>query len=529
MRAVLAFPPLVSPTYTPLALATLAPYIRREAPGCELSLLDLNIELWHHHGAETLDGRRMMRFMQGLQGDFFDQRSYLQHHQTLSQLNARFARWSLELRRHLEEGAPPPPLLEQLSDRVLATDPELIGFSVTFPGQLLFALALARIIGQRSAARIILGGASMSSVDPEELLRVLPEVEAVLLGEGEPGAGLLFSGASLSAVPGLVYRQQGEIHSNRPVATTSPSWLPAADFTELDLPRYFNPTPVLPVMAARGCQWRRCRFCAHNFSFAGFRARDPQAVVEDLQRYQQAHGAEHFYLVDQEVRLSRLSALCSEIAERSMHISFQAMCRPTSDFIGDELRRCYEAGCHWICWGVESGSQRLLDLARKGTDVTAIKQVLTRSHEAGISNLLMLIFGLPTSTDQDLQATLDLLESAFPLADGIAASNFVLFAGTSFARGALQLGLKIQGAQQVFNGPRGALSSTRLSYREVSSDGSLRPPRGAMEVETWERRRRWLGELPFVDQLCAEHYLLFTRHATGSREFIPPLLAPLVT
>ncbi|WP_320044647.1 hypothetical protein [uncultured Desulfobacter sp.] len=57
--------------------------------------------------------------------------------------------------------------------------------------------------------------------------------------------------------------------------------------------------------------------------------------------------------------------------------------------------------------------------------------------------------------------------------------------------------------------------SFRLKFKEIASDSSLRTPRGAYEVARWQRFRKWLGDLPLLEQLPTEHYLIHVS-ASGS-------------
>ena len=114
--------------------------------------------------------------------------------------------------------------------------------------------------------------------------------------------------------------------------------------------------------------------------------------------------------------------------------------------------------------------------------------------------------------------TLRLVEAIHPSIDALTASSFVLFAGTPFAAEAARYGLA-PGEPQTILTPRGgaALRSHRLAYQVIGPDGALAPPRGPAEVQAWRRRAAWLPALPFVDGLCAEHYLLYVSRGAASR------------
>jgi anaerobic magnesium-protoporphyrin IX monomethyl ester cyclase len=505
------------------------------APQCSLYLADLNLETWIWIAQQDPEGAAWLSFMRGEQEGFFEPAIYEAHQATWQHASRRMQALSLEASRLAMGTANTGALAEILTTQVqhvLAMDPDIVGISVMFLEQMPFALALAATVrsladsdGPRQGGRpvdprprVVLGGAAMSAVVLDELLRQCPQVDAVLPGEGEAGFIALCRGAQLVAVPGVVLRdgRGGEIS-----VPTSPylalEQLPPPDFTDLLRLHYFNPSPVLPAVQSRGCRWRGCRFCAHNASFGPYRSKRPKAFVDELEGLAAKHGAHHFYLADQYLEPSVLAATADEILRRGLRFQLHAMGRPTAEYTPRLLERFAESGCVWMSWGVETGSQRLLDLVNKGTEVGVVKRVLRDAHDAGISNLVMLIFGLPTSTDEDFDSTLRFLEETWPYLDALTASAFVLFADTPLAQQASRYGLLVQGAHTIIEGESGAVHSKRLMYREAGSGKESRPPRASLEVAALQRRMQWLDELPLLNRLCAEHYLLHAGHRASQR------------
>lgn len=527
-RAQLVFPPRANPTYTPLGLASLCSYLRREAPGLRFAVRDLNLECWYWLAGQDPQGEAMLHFLRSPDDAFFDQPTYLSQLTVWRRLAGRMAALTVDARRLAvgEEGGALGPWLDQEAQSLVLAGPDLVGISVLFPDQVPFALALARRVrhwGEQSGQPplVVLGGASTSALDSDELLRIFPCIDGVMLGEGEAGAAALVRGEPLEGVPGLAYRRGGSVIRNRRAAPKLDQ-LPDPDFTGLPLARYLNPEPVLTLVSSRGCSWHRCRFCSHNASFGAHRVMPAVAFVDQMERLLEQHGVRHFYLTDENMPAPLLRALSEEILRRRLGISFHVMARPTADFTTGTLDLAATAGCVWISWGVESGSQRLLNLSGKGTEVPVIKRVLGAARQAGISNLAMMIFGLPGGDDSDLQLSLAFIEQIYPNLDAMSGSAFVLFEGTPFARRAVSLGLEVTGRGVILTAQGGTLHSRRLSFLERSGDGSLRPPRGPLEVAAWQQRGRWLGELPLLNSLCVEHYLLHaSRHSQRSLPGIP--------
>lgn len=550
-RVTLIFGPQASPTYTPLGIAWLAGYLRQHLPGCEVTARDLNLRLWERVARQTPGGPEYLRFCRGLSGSFYDEAAYRGQGGAGDALEAGVSAWSARVRRWLAGRGPGGGggadgggaggsgaggdgellgLLDGLAAETAEGAPELIGLSLFSFAQLSWALALALRLragdgfgraGGAGRPWILLGGAACAALRAEDVLEACPAVDGVVVGEGEPGLAALCRGEPLAAIPGLVHREGGvpggPLRRNRLPDAISPRLLAPPTFD--GLAPALNPTPVLPTVLTRGCKWRRCRFCAHNASFAGYRTRRVEDLVEELAVLGELHGARHFYFADLYVDPLDLELFAEAVLARGLEIRYHVLGRPLDAYTPERLAKLAASGCRWISWGVESGSQRLLDLADKGTQVAVIERVLRDAHAAGISNLAMMIYGLPTSRPADLDATFALVERIYDHVDAFTATAFALFERSGFGRRAREFGLAVTGRQVELRVGTRPVHSLRLDFRELAEDGSLRPPCGPLEVAQWHRRRAWLGEPSFLEGLPCEHYLLYvSRRAPGIRK-----------
>ncbi len=547
MRICLLFPPVASPTYVPLGLASLCAYVRTQDPAIQVNAHDLNIDLWQRAAREFPEGLALLEFLQTDHGDFYDENSYRAHHPGWQAVTRSVTTLIAGAARFVEADEIETPIARVLDAHValaLRTDPQIVGISVMYLDQMAYALALAkriresgaRIAGTGSQPRvsrgdsaaaferpqILLGGAALCVVRENDLLMACPFIDGLVLGEGETASVMLCRGAPWETIPGLVHRRRHHIQHNPNSVSIGCKQLPTPDFSDLPLASYFNPEPVLPALFSRGCDWRRCRFCSHNLSFAGYRRKRVEDFVTDLERTAAGHRARHFYLADQYVGAEDAQRLALGLRDRGLSISFQVMGRPTEDYTSERLATLAEAGCRWISWGVETASQRLLDLCRKGTRVADIEQVIGQASRAGISNLLMLIFGLPTSTDEDVWDTIELLERLHDDIDSFTLSRFRLFERTAFGRSPAKYALASQGPETLLTVSGHPIRSRRLRFKEVASDGSLRPSRAALEIATVERRYRYLETKSFLGDLPSEHYLLYVAHHRGGPELARP-------
>lgn len=516
MRGVLVFAPNANPTYVPLGLATLSAHVRQSAPDCGLQPLDLNLALWDRLADADPAVGACREFLRGQTGDFYAADQYQANQAVWNRAAGVLQNLTTLSRTYLESDVLDPVLREALAfcaAEVRRCDPEWIGFSVMYPGQLLFTLALARYLdveaGCADRPAMMLGGASASALHPEEILLACPFIDAVFGGEGETALPQLLRGADPAVVAGLTFRRDGRIVANRKPDTLGPADLALPDFSELDPRAYYNPVPVLPVVFSRGCMWRRCRFCAHNFSYSGYRRQTAARFADYLGELQARWGADHFYFADQYVGAEDLEELALAILERGLQLSYHVMGRPTAAYTPERLALMARSGCRWISWGVESGSARLLEVCGKGTTPAEISAVMRGAGAAGIFNLMMLIFGLPTSREEDLQATCDLISDLGENVGSVTSSRFQLFARTPFAVQPERWGLHIAGREVLFTRAGQDVHSLRLYHREIASDGSFRPPQGSLEIAHWEKFRQWSGVRSALDDLCCEHTMLY--------------------
>lgn len=526
MRAVLAFTPNANPTYVPLGIASLSSYIKASSQDINLRSVDLNAATWNWLIDQKNEYLPFREFMQGRYGCFYDEIQYRTQQTVWKQLFALLEQYNLEARFYLERETLTTELqrlLDFQSNLVLENDPELIGFSVMYPRQIIFTLALAKYLNATNSfltgynretvkPEIVIGGAMISALQAEDILHMCPFVEAVFDGEGESGLKMLCEGRNFPEIPGLVHRVTGNVLRNRKTDTISLTRLPLPEFTDLNLNMYLSPEPVAPVVFSRGCKWRKCRFCAHNFSYSGYRKRNTIQFVEYLSKLRRKNGIRHFYFADQYIETADMTSLAEEIVNKKLDIFYHIMCRPTDDYNPEVLEKLFKSGCRWISWGIESGSQRLLDICRKGTYVETIRRIVRDSNDAGISNLLMLIFGLPKSTEEDFNATIHLLDDLEDAVDAVTNSTFQLFDGTVFSVQAKEFGMKVTGRERLLSCENRTLYSNRLFYREKSSDGTTRPPQGFLEIKRLEHRRLWMGPPSIFENICCEHYLLYAAH-----------------
>jgi len=513
MRLKLVFPPPAGPTYLPLGIAYLNAVALRN--GVEIGVFDANIELWNHICSNDGVFNALRNFCHAPSEIFFRQDIYSRHFQHMPEVRQQLEKLEDMAKMYLEKDELSPELEQLLfrhGMRINFGIPETVAFSVMYPSQLTFVLAQTKYLSRSGADfKMIIGGAAMSAFEPLELLETFSFIDAIFTGEGEIPFELYLKGVEYSGIPGCFYRDgQGTVQcSGRSQYVKQLSEVAVPDFSCFEMYLYFNPVPVMPMLGNRGCQWRRCSFCVHNNSFGPHRARQPADVVREMQELREVYGCRHFYFADQYVAPAFLDALSDAIISAKFDCAFQIMARTIREYTPALLEKASAAGCRWISWGLESGSAKLLEIMNKGTRPAESFEVIKSAHAAGISNLLMMIFGAPGSNQSCLEDTLSFLSKIYPYADSMTASAFVLFENTAFSRNAAGYGLEILGRHVAYEVNGHKIHSNKLRFKRAGEYGNGESSLAIEEIAQWERRKVWIGESSFVSQLCCEHYLLY--------------------
>jgi radical SAM superfamily enzyme YgiQ (UPF0313 family) len=141
------------------------------------------------------------------------------------------------------------------------------------------------------------------------------------------------------------------------------------------------------------------------------RFRNPLRVVDEIEA---AHrlGFEEICVDDDLFTRNRqhVSTICDEVCRRGLKFKMYIFARV--DTVDPPLlRKLREAGCAMICFGLESGNQKILDRANKRTTVEKARQAVAMAKDAGISSLGSFVLGLPGETRETMEETLSFAQS----------------------------------------------------------------------------------------------------------------------
>lgn len=324
-------------------------------------------------------------------------------------------------------------LVDFYVDKILKTGSAIIGFTVHF-SSVWSSLEIARKIKERDSSPIIVfGGPDCSRKQKGDYLIRQDCVDIVVHGEGEGALFEIIKHAedikNIDTIKGCLILRDGNIidggYSAGPEDLDS---LPApdySDFREDIISRMYREPHRLDIFDSRSCP-TRCHFCSEWQFWGKFRWKSGKKIYEEIiQHIKEYPQVNYFYFIGSLMNgnMKTLEEFCNLLIADNIKIKWagQAVIRPemTKEF----LQKMKRAGCVWLGYGIESGSQRLLEKVNKRFSLKVASKVLEDTQKAGIAIQTNFMFGIPTETRQDFDQTLEFLKNNRKYMDTILASQ----------------------------------------------------------------------------------------------------------
>jgi radical SAM superfamily enzyme YgiQ (UPF0313 family) len=305
-------------------------------------------------------------------------------------------------------------------EEIRRQQPNLIGLSFLSTTSYPYAKVLARQIrAMDSRVRLAFGGV-FATLNAELVKMQCPEVDFICRGDGEQLIlDLLERLDDPSAVAGLTWVKDGNVinNPNRALDRNLDQWpypdresLPL-DFIEsmpLDVPAVLSMERFTTMQTSRGCPWP-CVFCdIPIFNEGKWRSRSPQHVIDEFKHLQE-NGYGAVYFVDDHFLLQpkRIEAICKGINDAEVNIQWG--CEGRVDSTAQHLFPAMaKAHCRTLMFGIESGSQKVLDRLKKDQTLEQVESAVDNAKEAGIEIVHgFFVVGNPDETVEDMRATFD--------------------------------------------------------------------------------------------------------------------------
>jgi radical SAM superfamily enzyme YgiQ (UPF0313 family) len=346
-----------------------------------------------------------------------------------------------------------------LEEEISKHDPSLAGIGCLFSGQFDSVMALAAQIKELSPGVPVVIGGMHPTIYPQEILANCPEIDYVVIGEGERQlvalAGQIINGAPFpEELDGIAWREKGSVmHRPKKSFIENLDELPMPAYDLLDLPRYDHDTSkwhnpkrlpfnrTVPIISSRSCPCK-CSFCSMLLVMGPkIRFHSPIRIADELDLLYREYGQTHFSFMDDNINLNRnhILAICNEIRRRKLEIQFET---PNGLSVAPLDREVMDSmvAAGWVrgAIAIESGSDYIRNevmgkrLAREKIHEVAR---LARSYKQLYLKAYFII-GMPEETRETIQETYDMVEE-LGLAETYV-TNLLPFPGTRVFAQAMQ-------------------------------------------------------------------------------------------
>ncbi len=308
------------------------------------------------------------------------------------------------------------PLLNRLAENLLNLtsykDSSIVGFSLHSYSEFLFSLLLAQKIKQGMNVPIVFGGPFVT-LHAEFYFKKYKFIDYMIVGDGRIPLlkllNFLEGNCRIEDVPNLYYRKNGVVKVNLRQYFDIEN-IPLPDFDGLPLELYkqdcFEGTLFLPYQISRGCLGN-CSYCSFRKVDETPSIKSADKVIGELREYSSRYGSKYFSMCDTTLNTfyKETEKICELLILSKLGIQWEAFVR-ISNLDENLLYKMKQAGCSLVKLGIESGSDRIIQLMRKGFTAEQASRVLRICHSLGINTRVYLIIGYPHETQEDVDRTI---------------------------------------------------------------------------------------------------------------------------
>jgi hypothetical protein len=302
----------------------------------------------------------------------------------------------------------------ELIAHIRSKDIQAVGFKLWNGDGLSGSAVLAHRIRRECPGVKIFGGGPHVDLFQDRLLRRYPFFDAMIYGEGEDTLReLCTDGATPEAYPGipnLIYSTGSDIHMTEekmvmdldslPLPVYDPAIYPAMEGDEK--------IKIIVIDESRGCR-NDCAFCIHPIkSHKNVRMKSISRLMREVHRLQNDYGFNAFRFAGSCTPYSLLNDFAAEVVRQAIPLQYASFAHiHHSGEANFELIR--QSGCVALFFGIESGSQQILDRLQKRITTAEITQAIQRANQAGLFTVGSLIFPAPGDTPGTAAETLELI------------------------------------------------------------------------------------------------------------------------
>jgi ribosomal peptide maturation radical SAM protein 1 len=328
--------------------------------------------------------------------------------------------------------------LDECLETVFAYEPRVVGFTSVFE-QHVASLSLAkRIKLHRPDCFIIFGGSNCEGVMGAETFRQFDFIDVLVSGEGDlvfpEIVQSILSSKPISVIPGVYNRHRPVLQVANQLPQNTPmikdlDKLPVPDYVDyfeqlgessLKLPE----KPTVLFETSRGCWWGEklhCTFCGLNGATMAYRSKSAERALDELIYLARRHPGCSLNAVDNILDMKYFKTLMKLLEEGDYN--FGLFYEVKSNLKKDQLKLLRKAGVKTIQPGIESLSDNMLKIMRKGVTALQNIQLLKWCAELNMRVVYNIIWGFPGESPDDYKKMLELIPLITHLRPPVGAGN----------------------------------------------------------------------------------------------------------
>ncbi|MCX7957449.1 MAG: B12-binding domain-containing radical SAM protein [Deltaproteobacteria bacterium] len=306
---------------------------------------------------------------------------------------------------------------EDLKSRLDSFRPDIVGLTTLTPSAPVVE-NMCRIIRENNKdTKIILGGIHASLFYEDFLNKGLADI--ITHGEAEETIVEVLDAIKghrpLKEIKGIAYRE-GNTNINTgdrepPVNLDSfpyPAWelFPYTEYGMLPFADIARPT--LSISGSRGCPYR-CTYCSLDYMGKIYRKRSPESIADEFEYLHRKFNVRQIGFIDPifPFEEEHTTLFCEELIRRGINKKVVWISETRPDRLNRKLLNLmYRSGARRLLFGIESGSQRVLNSINKRLDLEMTREIIKTAHEENIHIVGLFMIGLPDETEEEIEQTI---------------------------------------------------------------------------------------------------------------------------
>jgi radical SAM superfamily enzyme YgiQ (UPF0313 family) len=314
--------------------------------------------------------------------------------------------------------------IESWSELIKNYNPNILCISI-YDSTRNFSTSLAKKIKEWNKNIIILFGGPDCMLNGKKYV-LNGNADIVVVGEGEKTFPKLLrtiqNKSNLDSVKGIIYSKSGKIIETKgreEISNLDPIKFP--DYSDFNISKYkYYNKVTLPILGSRGCI-NRCKFCNHTYFWKRYRFRSADNIFKEVKNNIKKYNVTNFVFHDSyfAANLFETKKLLNLIIKNHLNINWEATMGFNKKMNHNLFQKMENAGCIRLNFGLESGSQSVIDDMGKNFELKDAERIIEYCNKCGIKINLYIIVGYPTETKKDFFETIKFVKKHRHLIEGV--------------------------------------------------------------------------------------------------------------